>query len=418
MSERRRVLLLSPFPPRLDATHGGSRSVAHLVHALSARNRVALAYLGTDDEPPIDPEVAAVCEIVQGVRRSGTSRSSVRPWPRAVRVLPTLLTGRPLWVAARWNRQLAARVRELSREWRPHVVQAEFSAMGQYLQPATPRGAGRFVTIHEPGAATPLERGRNAAPLARPVWRIASRLWLHYERDLLRSTDATIVFTERDRQSMLRLCPTARIETIPLGIAMPRSASDPLGEDPPALLFVGNFVHRPNLQAATWLVEQLFPRLRSRFPGLRLWIVGDNATDALRKAAFPGVTVTGRVPDVSSYLDRAAMVVTPLTSGGGMRVKVLEALAAGKAVVSSPLAIEGLQIQSGTHALVASDLEEYVGAVAGLVEDPAARAALGAAGRAWAQENLSWDRCAERYEELWDSVLRDRQTSPLAREAV
>jgi polysaccharide biosynthesis protein PslH len=419
MPDRRRVLLLAPFPPRLDAAHGGGRAVAQLVRALARRQRVALAWLRTRDEAGIDPELAKLCERVLEHVRPGVSYSSVRPWPRALTVLPRMLTGRPLWVAARWQPAFARALRRLAEDWQPHVVQAEFGAMGQYLDAAAEgsTGALRIVTIHEPAAANAARRRDGSSGAERLAWTLSARLWSRYEGRLLQRADATVVFTAADRRALHACHATAPIAQIPLGSELPALPADPVGEQPPALLFVGNYVHPPNLEAARWLLDELFPRLRTRFPGLRLWIVGDGAPDSLRRAAGDGVQVTGRVPEVAPFMERAAVVVAPLRSGGGMRVKMLDAMAAGKAVVATPLAVEGLDVRHGEQLLVAGDADAFVAAVASLLDDAGRRRELAQAARAWAESNLSWEQCAMQYEALYDRLqAEDRadNTAPVS----
>jgi glycosyltransferase involved in cell wall biosynthesis len=116
------------------------------------------------------------------------------------------------------------------------------------------------------------------------------------------------------------------------------------------------------------------------------------------------VVVTGGVPDVTPYLDRAAVVVIPVRMGGGMRVKVLEALAAGKAVVASRLAAEGLDVVHGRQILFAESDREFADATVELLLDVERRASLAAGARAWALENLGWDRVISAYENLYDSL--------------
>jgi glycosyltransferase involved in cell wall biosynthesis len=164
---------------------------------------------------------------------------------------------------------------------------------------------------------------------------------------------------------------------IPLAAPVPERAADPRGADPPELLFVGSFVHPPNLDAALYLARDLFPRLRARMPALRLALVGADPPERLRALAGDGVEVAGWVPDLAPRLDRAALVVAPLRRGGGMRVKTAEALAAGKAVVGSPLAFEGLDVEPGTHAAFATGAEEFVAAAGRLLADPERRARMG-----------------------------------------
>ena len=164
--------------------------------------------------------------------------------------------------------------------------------------------------------------------------------------------------------------------TIPLRVEVPKRPLDPLGSSP-SVLFVGGFGHLPNVDAAVRLATQIFPRVRARCPEAALYLVGDKPPRRVRELAGDHVVVTGRVDDVTPYLDRAAVVVAPLRLGGGTRVKVLEALAAGKAVVASPLAAEGIEAVDGEHLLLAESDEELVDATARLLADPDARSSLG-----------------------------------------
>ena len=195
----------------------------------------------------------------------------------------------------------------------------------------------------------------------------------------MRRMQAVVVFTERDERALAPLAGATPLVRVPLSAPARAHPLDPLGHAPPAILFVGSFIHPPNVDAAMRLVADVFPRVRARHPEARLWIVGDQPPPALRAAADDRVVVTGRVPDVTPYLDGAAVVVAPLREGGGMRVKVLEALGAGKALVATPLAASGMGLTAGEHALLVETDEEIAEAIAELVEHPARRAALGAA---------------------------------------
>jgi glycosyltransferase involved in cell wall biosynthesis len=138
---------------------------------------------------------------------------------------------------------------------------------------------------------------------------------------------------------------------------------------------------------------------------LILYIVGDHPTPQIRQMANATVVVTGRVPDVTPYLDRAALVVVPLRLGGGMRVKVLEALAAGKAVVASPLAVEGLDVMDGKHVLLADSDRQFSDAIVQLLTQPERRTALAAHARSWARANLDWEGPIAAYERLYQNLM-------------
>lgn len=149
------------------------------------------------------------------------------------------------------------------------------------------------------------------------------------------------------------------------------------------------------------LINVILPQVQARIPDAVLRIVGDNTPAQLGKLAKPSVVITGRVPDVTPYLDRAAVVVVPLRLGGGMRVKVLEVLAAGKAVVASRLAVEGLAVVDGMQILLAETDEQFIDVIVQLLADSERRALLAARARVWACANLSWEKSIAAYETLY-----------------
>jgi glycosyltransferase involved in cell wall biosynthesis len=196
-----------------------------------------------------------------------------------------------------------------------------------------------------------------------------------------------------------------RVVRISPGIELTRDACDPVGADPPRIVFLGSFVHPPNVEAALRLARGILPAVRSRVPDARLEIVGDAPPRELERLAGRGLAVTGRVPDVRPYLETAAVVTAPLRLGGGMRVKVLEALAAGKAIVATPKALAGIGVRPGAHVLVGESDIELADALVELLADREHRAQMGSAARAWALENLGWERAVAAYSELYESLV-------------
>ena len=277
--------------------------------------------------------------------------------------------------------------------------------MAQYLPALDACPAPRVLTEHDPPAAAAQELWRSGRAAGRLFPYLNVRAWQRYERAIARRVQAVVVFTERDRQAVARVARETPVVRIPLGMTLPARPLDPLGAAPASLLFVGNFVHPPNLDAAVRLIRDIFPLVRERCPDLRLQIVGDRPPPQLRQLASAQVDVTGRVPDVTPYLDRAALVVAPLRLGGGMRVKVLEALAAGKALVASPLAAEGLDLADREQIVLARSDAEFADAIARLLADPGRRAALAARARAWACANLGWETSMAGYEALYERLI-------------
>ena len=177
------------------------------------------------------------------------------------------------------------------------------------------------------------------------------------------------------------------------------------------LVFLGAMDWLPNEDGAAFLLNDILPRVRQQRPGVRVSIVGRNPSQALRAMAdpIPGVTVTGTVPDVRPYLERASIMIVPLRIGGGTRLKILEGMAMELPVVSTTVGAEGLPLVPGEHIELADSPADFANAILTLLDDPAGAEALGARGAAQVRTHHGWDRAAERFSDLCDAATRHRQ---------
>jgi polysaccharide biosynthesis protein PslH len=394
---RRRILLVTPFAPARQALHGSAAAVYGLLRELAERHELLVVHLEREGE--MDPELAARCMGVEALPAVPLHR-----WSSRALGIGAPLQGRSRWACELGIRSLQRKIGALAKEVQPDVVQVEHGVVGEALSAAGP-GAIRIVTIYDPAASQAefLPVRREGLPLAR---RLDARSALRQERRTLSLAHAAVVFTERDRR---RLAENARagaaeLVVIPLGWEVPATALDHGGVRPPTLLFVGSFTHPPNVDAARRLAEMILPRVRQACPDAVLEIVGRSPPPEVLALASDAVRVTGAVPSVTPHLDRAAVVVAPIAIGGGVRVKVLEALAAGKAVVASTRAAEGIAARPGEELIVADGDAAIADAVVALLADDDARAALGARARAWALRELTWKAMADRYDELYDRL--------------
>ena len=287
--------------------------------------------------------------------------------------------------------------------WRPDVIQAEFHVMGQYLEPLRPYGALVLVE-HEPGAAAARDRAAVARGPERAARRVDARAWRRYEHRILTCADAVVAFTERDRGELTALAGEVPVARIPFGADLPAEPLDPLGTDPPRIVFVGNLNHPPNAQAALDLVHGIAPAVRRQRPDAVVEVVGEAPRALARRLRGPGVVVAGVVADVGPHLDRAAVVAVPARLGGGMRVKVVQTLAAGKALVATAAGSRGPRPRPREQALVAETDDELAAAIVGLLDDPEQRRALGRAARAWADAHLRWTDVLASYGRLYASL--------------
>jgi glycosyltransferase involved in cell wall biosynthesis/aminoglycoside phosphotransferase (APT) family kinase protein len=396
--------------------HGGARAAASVLAALAPRHDVMALYLRGDGEPPMDPTLRAACMRVVEV-----PRVPARGWWRrlafALRRRLAQALGVPFWAAENGAGEFGARAREAAREWRPDVVHFDFFAMAQFAPAVAEAHAVHVLTPYELYSAAAAERSVTARGAARRRARRDVSRWRRYERRVAPAMDAIVAFTARDADDLRAVARPEAIVRIPLHVPVPDHPLDALGAAPPEVLFVGNFRHPPNGDAAMRLVRDIAPRLWTRAPDARVVIVGPEPSAELRAAAGERVLVTGAVDDVAPYLERAAVVATPLRLGAGMRVKVLEALAAGKAVVASPRALEGLDVADSGQVRIADDDAQFVAAIADLLESPSARAALAGRAREWAIAAFGSAGRADAYDALYDALDTRRGAVPVRRSA-
>lgn len=232
------------------------------------------------------------------------------------------------------------------------------------------------------GAVRTLDRRQQA--------RIAAHELRHYPR-----LATVVVRSCEDAALMSDAVPDAVVTVVPNGVDIPPAGDS---SDQPILAFLGAYDTGSNVGAARALVEQVLPLVRAQVPQARALLIGRDPPPSLRAL---DAEVTGAVPDVPAALRRAGLLVAPMTSGRGVKNKVLEAMAAGLPVVASPLAVQGIGASRGV--LVGVGPAQLADLVVGLLSDPARRRALGRANRDRAATELSWARSAARLERVWES---------------
>ena len=244
----------------------------------------------------------------------------------------------------------------------------------------------------------------------RRAWRRAllaleSRKMRRYEALACARARLTIAVSDADRRLLAAVAPSARVSAVPTGVDVDYFAPDGVAEVPGRLVFTGSMDWYPNEDGIVHFIEAVMPRVRREVPGATLTVVGRNPSPRLRAAAeAAGVHLTGLVDDVRPHMAEAAVYVVPLRIGGGTRLKIFEALAMAKAVVSTAIGAEGLPLTPGRDFLQADDPAAFARAVTSLLRDPARRRAVGSAGRRLVEERYSWPKVVDEFENQCEEV--------------
>lgn len=402
-----RILFVVPYMPNQIRTRP-----FNLVRALAMNgHQVTLLTLAQD---------AAELADADALRARGI-RVVARPLPRArslANSAAALLGHEPLQAAYCWQPALAADLSALLRSESFDVIHVEHLRGARYGRRAkaelTKRGMQTPVVWDSVDCISHLFR-QASAHSANRFGRYVTRLELprteRFERDLVNEFDQVLASSPVDSAALSQLAngrygDTAPIQVLPNGVDTelfrPASREE---RDTASLILTGKFSYHANITMAVFLVRELMPNIWARKPETRVMIVGkDPAAEVRALARDPRVTVTGTVPDMRLYMNRATIAVAPIVYNAGIQNKILEAMACGMPVVTTPAAVAGLDARPGEHLLAAAGVSELAEATLCLLDSPEKREAMSAAALAFVREHHNWSNIAGRLAVIYDSL--------------
>jgi sugar transferase (PEP-CTERM/EpsH1 system associated) len=257
-----------------------------------------------------------------------------------------------------------------------------------------------------------------ATVAARWLYRMQHKRMLRFEEDALARFDGIVAVSDADRDTFKRLFPALAPKpfwVVRTGVDTQYFAPSAAEPREPHLVFTGSMDWLPNEDAMTHFCHDVLPLIREQEPRVRLSIVGRAPTPAVRALASDAVEVTGTVDDVRPYMEKASVYVVPLRIGGGTRLKIFEAMAMGKAVVSTTVGAEGLPVTDGRDAILADGPRAFADAVVSLVRDAGRRTALERAARSLVVEQYDWSAVAGELEDALKVSAGQKKSSPTAR---
>jgi glycosyltransferase involved in cell wall biosynthesis len=380
LAARRRILLLCPEPPA-PPTWGFALRVYHLGRELARHHDVTLLTYDHGD-PSRDWRGLENLFRVERVEAPGTLRNKRRGQLRH------LLSRHSFHLGSLLSPAMQHALDELTSRERFDIIQVESSQMSGFDFPAGPA-----LVLDEHNVEHELLR-RVAAVETSPPRRLYQgveyRKVRREEVAAWRRADGCSVTSAQDEQSVREAAPTTPTRVVPNGVDLDHFApgSGPVEAD--AIVFVGSINYRPNTDAVLHFAEWILPLIRRARPRATFQVVGQGAPESVRRLDGPEVHIVGGVADVRPHLAGATVVAVPLRMGGGTRLKVLEGLAMGKALVSTSLGCEGIDVEHGRHLLIADDPEAFAAAVVRVMGDPDLRRELGLAGRELVERRYGW----------------------------
>ncbi|MFO7535132.1 MAG: glycosyltransferase family 4 protein [Kiritimatiellia bacterium] len=337
-----------------------------------------------------------------------------RPGPlrRLIKGLRYLAGTRPLLSAGFDFHPFTVRLKELIRDGRFDIIVMDGIWLGIYWPLIQSSGALRVLN-HFDREAVSLRRHARLFP---PGWRRAlysldaSRME-RLERRVIGSADLVWVTSEVDRDAIMRDNPALPVQVAANGVDCEEiSARDPVPSR--ELLFVGTLSQYANSDAVTYFVREVFPLLKARVPDAVFRVIGRNPSpEILALGRVPGIEITGPVDDLSPWYQRCAAAVVPIRAGGGTRLKILEAMAYGRPVVSTAIGCEGIQAETGRHLVVADRPSEMADALRDVLTRPQYAAQLSREARKLVEERYSWHRIASRMQAVYEEAVKAKEAA-------
>jgi polysaccharide biosynthesis protein PslH len=385
---------------------GGKLRTWHLMRHLAQRHEITyLSFIDPDTMPALREGMREVCAHLQTVPRRDPGKGSAGFYLDAARRLWDPL---PYAVGKYRSAAYRAKVDELLARGFDLVV-CDFLVPAVNM-PATLPCPSALFTHNVEAEIWRRHAERQPDPLRRALFRQQWRRMLRFEGATVQRFDRVLAVSDVDRDTFHALYPSslrAPVYAVPTGVDTAFFTPRETPVRPRHLVFTGSMDWIPNEDAMTYFCAEILPRIRAAEPDVTLSIVGRAPTPAVQRlAALAGVEVTGRVDDVRDSIADAAVYIVPIRVGGGTRLKIFEAMAMGKAVVSTTIGAEGLPVTHGRDVVIADEPDAFAAAVVAQLRDPDGRRRLEAAARELVVARYDWAAVADQFDTALTTIQR------------
>jgi len=386
-------------------TGGKIRALNVLRHLAQSHDVTYLCNLRPGEESSV-AEMQELGMRVETTPARESKRGSVRFY---LDLIVNLASPRPFTIDRNFDPSLAERARRLHAKEKFDIVICDCVQMARHTE--TLQGAAKVLFQHNVEAQILKRYSENSkGPLA-AYMALQWKKMVRFESKVGSQFDAVIAISEPDKAIFENDYKWRHVTAIDTAVDVEYFRPDavPGTEQDERVVFVGSMDWLPNQQGVCYFVRGVWPKIREKRPHATLQIVGRNPTaDILSFHDVNGIQVLGQVPDTRLYLAEALVSVVPILVGGGTRLKIFEAMAMRKAVVSTTIGAEGLPVIPGEHILLADTAEEFAAEVIGLLENPARRMALAQASHALVNQRFRSELVAQQFEDICRKALQDR----------
>jgi len=391
----------------LPVENGGNIRSYHVLRHLSSRHQVTFySYYGGEPDREYERELSRQLPGAVAVCSDKPDLSRAR---RAVDYLLHLRTPAPYAVSRFASHKVRQQLSDWFQQKRFEVVICDFLDVAINF----PDRVTIPSVLFQHNVESEIWRrhaGTAGNPFRQAMYRMEFRKMLKYEQTAVRKFHHVIAVSENDRALMTQWTDGDRVTVVPTGVDLSAYRPDPAAAEPgPLVTFVGAMDWEPNADGVDYFCTEIWPAVKAEIPEARFRIVGRNPVPRIQKWASESIEVTGRVPSVVEHLRQSAVVIVPLRVGGGTRLKIYEAMATAKAVVSTTVGAEGLDVYHGRDIMLADDPRSFAQAIIMLLRDSNLRKRYEKAAAETAGQ-FGWAAIADRFGEVLHSVV-DNQSS-------
>lgn len=327
-------------------------------------------------------------------------------------LVKNLFTPVPYIYAKNRPRGLAAITIAAAREFCPDIIHTDFLHTAPFgLAAARELDVPVLLRCHNVDSILMARLRKTLRNPLKRLWAdIQTRRLINYETQFVPRFDRVVAVTKVDAARLSELAGGLAVDSIPAGVDTDSfRPTDPAEEDPAMIVSVALMKWLPNVISTEWLLDHVMPKVRHEHPAAKLYIIGKDPPESI-KSRHDGerIVVTGFVEDVRPLIARAAVFAVPTQVGSGIRIKILEALAMGKAVVSTAVGCEGIDgLRQNENIVIADTPDDFARALVRLTRSPTERRSLGRAGRELVTANYDWTAIARRFEALYEELIRN-----------
>jgi glycosyltransferase involved in cell wall biosynthesis len=393
-----KILMITPYLP-YPIVSGGQIRTYNLLKNLAPKHDITLmSFIRESSETQYIPELEKFC------RRVITFKRTPHAW-HIRNILLSGLTPYPFVVCLYLYRRFRLAVEQELKNSTYDLIHAETF----YVMPNIPATTIPILLVEQVIEYLVYQQFTQMLPLLatplKPLLYLDVAKIKKWERYYWKRATRLAAMSQEDKNFMLHLEPGLEINVIANGVDIPHftKVKKPRLKHP-TILFIGNFKWLPNRDAAKFLVNQIWPHIKSQLPAARLWIVGRNPTPDILSLAAPHIKVDGSVEDIRDAYAHSHVLLAPIRNGRGTKYKILEAMATRTPIIGTPLAVEGIGIQSGTHALVSDNPGQLADHTVKILQKPSLGRRLATNAFKFVSQDYSWAKISQELDRVYQEL--------------